>query len=112
MKLIKTKLNGKILRIKDCHGFSSIKGLMFDSMNDYDGALIYSNSVWMPFVKYKLTLLFLDNQFQILEIQNAVPLTLNPETWKVYSCAKAKYCLETKPSSAKGLKGRKINFLR
>ncbi|MBI2076103.1 MAG: DUF192 domain-containing protein [Candidatus Aenigmarchaeota archaeon] len=110
MRIIKTRIGNKILRIKDCRGFNSIRGLMFDSIKDYGGALIYANSVWMPFVKHKLTLLFLDRGFRIIEIQPAVPMTLNPKTWKVYSCSRAKYCLEIKTISGKGLQGKKITF--
>ena len=45
------KIGKKKLRIKDCKGLSSVKGLMFDEMKGLDGALIYGNSIWMPFVK-------------------------------------------------------------
>lgn len=104
------KLNGKTLRIKDCPGFSSVRGLMFDSLKDCDGALIYANSIWMPFVKHALTLFFLDKDFRIIKIQDAIPMTLDPKTWRVYACAKAKYCLETRGISGKGLEGKRIRF--
>ena len=110
MRIIKTKLNGRILRIKDCRGFSSVRGLMFNNMKDYDGALIYSNSIWMPFVKFRLTLLFLDKNFRIIKIHDAMPLTPNPKTWKVYSCSEAEYCLEVKTIPVNGLCGKKITF--
>ncbi len=96
MKIIEIKANGKTYRVKDCKGFASVRGLMFDKIDKYDGALIYANNIWMPFVKSKLDLFFLDNRMKVLEKQTAVPLTLNPKTWKTYSNKKAKYCLEIK----------------
>lgn len=91
---IKFKIGNRVFRIKDCKGLSSIRGLMFDDMTDKDGALIYANSIWMPFVKHKLILFFMDENFKILKKETAVPITLNPKTWKIYKCDKAKYCLE------------------
>ncbi len=109
-KIINIRIGNKSLRIKDCK-FSSLRGLMFDSMKSYDGALIYSNSIWMPFVKHKLDLLFLDKDFRIVEIQSAIPITFNPKTWRIYKNEKAKYCLEIKTgilSNLKALIGKKI----
>ena len=77
-------------------GLKSIKGLMFNDMRNIDGALITGNSIWMPFVKRKLYLTFLDNKFKVVDKQLAVPLTLNIKTWKTYNCKRASYCLETK----------------
>ncbi len=82
-------------KIKDMRGILSIKGLMFDS-SDIDGALISGNSIWMPFVKYPLYLYFLDEGYRVLKKMYAVPMTLNPKTWKVYSCKEASFCLEMK----------------
>lgn len=104
MRVINTRIGKKTLVIKDCKGFSSIKGLMFDALSDCDGALIYSNSIWMPFVKHELDLIFLGKNFKIIEIQHAVPLTLNPVTWKIYKNEKAKYCLEIKSGAVRNLK--------
>ena len=58
------------------------------------GALISGNSVWMPFVRWPLDLYFLDKEFQVLDIKKAVPLTLNPRTWKTYTHRQARYVLE------------------
>lgn len=85
-----------MIKIKDCTGLKSIYGLMFHDMKNIDGALIYANSIWMPFVKFNLDLYFLDSEFRIIDIQHAVTLTLSPKTWKVYECKKAKHCLEVK----------------
>ena len=101
---IKVKINKKTFLVKNCRGAKSIKGLMFDSMQDKDGALIYANNIWMPFVKQKLDLLFLDKDLNVLKQERAVPLTFNPKTWKVYRCDDAKYCLELKA----GIVNRKI----
>ncbi len=94
-KFIKIRVNGKTYRVKDCKGLLSIRGLMFDN-SEADGALIYGNKIWMPFVKYDLDLFFLDGKMKILSKEKAVPMTLNPKTWKIYSNKKAKYCLEIK----------------
>jgi len=97
-RIVKMKVGNRILRIKDCRGIFSFSGLMFDSMNDIDGALIYANNVWMPFVRRKLDLLFLDGNLKVIEIQRAVPITFtfNPNTWRIYANKNAKYCLEIK----------------
>jgi uncharacterized membrane protein (UPF0127 family) len=95
------KIGNKVLKIKDCKGLASLSGLAFDDMKNHDGALIYANSIWMPFVRHKLDLLFLDRDFRIVDIQKAVPLTINPKTWKSYRCKKAKYCLEIKSGLTK-----------
>jgi uncharacterized membrane protein (UPF0127 family) len=65
-------------------------------MKDKDGALIYANNIWMPFVKQNLKLFFLDANKKVIGEQLAVPMTLNPKTWKTYTNKKAKYCLEIK----------------
>ena len=90
------EVGDRILKINDCRGIFSLSGLMFDNMNDIDGALIYANNVWMPFVKRKLDLLFLDGNLRVIEIQKAVPITFNPNTWRIYANNNAKYCLEIK----------------
>jgi uncharacterized membrane protein (UPF0127 family) len=94
MALIPITINKKRLRVKDCKGLSSVRGLMFDSLKGKDGALVYGNRIWMPFVKKPLTLIFLDKNYAVTSVQEAVPITLNPKTWKIYSDKSAKYCLE------------------
>jgi len=105
MTTIKVKIGRRELRIKDCKGLSSCRGLMFDDMKKYDGALIYANSIWMPFVRHELDLLFLSVDFRIVDIKRAVPVTTELKTWKVYKCKKAKYCLELKAGLIKAKKG-------
>ncbi len=99
MKMITIKMGRKKFRVKDCKGLSSIRGMMFDN-SDADGALIYGNSIWMPFVRQNLDLFFLDENKKVIEKKRAVPLTLNPKTWKIYKNKKAKYCLEIKMTSS------------
>src|SRR3989338_1001817 len=82
--------------IKDCRGISSLRGLMFDAMSGKDGALIYGNSVWMPFVRHRLQLIFIDRAGIVVKTEDAVPMTLDPGSWKVYSCTGAVKCLEMK----------------
>ena len=103
----KMKLGNKNLRIKDCKGLSSVRGLMFDSLSNKDGALIYANSIWMPFC-LPLDLYFLDKKFAVMERMDAVPITLNPKTWKIYRNKKASYCLELKKGRAVLKKGARI----
>ena len=113
MEIIQAMIGKRIISIKDCRGFSSIRGLMFDSMQDYDGALIYANAIWMPFVKHNLDLIFLDKSHKILEIQAAIPITANPKTWRIYRQDDAKYCLEIKSgiiSNLKTLTGKKVKL--
>jgi uncharacterized membrane protein (UPF0127 family) len=105
----KIKIGSKVLRIKDCRGLSSARGLMFDSLADKDGALIYANNIWMPFCR-SLDLYFLDKNFVVLGKKTAVPMTMNPKTWKVYANEKARYCLELKNGAASIRKGQKIGF--
>ena len=96
-KIIKISVKGKTYRVKDCNTiFSSMRGLMFDDIKGKDGALIHANNIWMPFVRRPLKLFFLDEKMKVICNLNAVPMTLNPKTWKVYSCKEAKYCLEVK----------------
>lgn len=111
MKVIKIRVRKKVLRIKDCKGLSSISGLMFDDFSKADGALIYSNNMWMLFCKKPLDLFFLGKDFKILSAEHAVPLKpFNTKTWKIYKNEKAKYCLEILAGRAKFRKGQKIKL--
>lgn len=110
-KITTVSVSGKKLKIKKCSGLSSLKGLMFDSLEKKDGALIHGNSVWMPFVKQELDLFFLDDLLRIVDIQKAVPMTLHPKTWTVYSSRKARYCLEVKAGLVKTEKGMNVKVM-
>lgn len=109
--MVEIKAGRKILRIKDCRGLASIRGLMFDSLADKDGALIHVNNIWMPFCM-PLDLYFLDENFVVLEKRKAIPLSLHPRTWKVYINNKAHYCLEVRSGKCSLKKRQKIAFLK
>ena len=103
--MIEVRAGRIAFRVKDCRSlWMAGKGLMFDNLN-HDGALIGGNSIWMPFVKKPLYLVFLDKTLAVTSIQYAVPMALAPKTWKIYSDAQAKCCLELvkKPSVAAGM---------
>lgn len=105
---MRIKVGKKTFHVKDCRGISCIRGLMFDGMEDIDGALVYGNSMWMPFVKHELDLFFLDKEMKIVAVKNAIPLTFNPKAWKSYSCKDAKYCLEMKKGVCKAKTGQRV----
>lgn len=109
---MKIRAGGKAFYVKDCRGLSCIKGLMFDGMECIDGALVRGDSMWMPFVKRRLDLLFLDKGMRIITSKKAIPMTLNPATWKTYSCEGAKYCLEMKEGLCKAKPGTTIIIIR
>jgi len=110
MKILKIKVGDGALQIKDCR-FSSVRGLMFNDLRKIDGALIYANNVWMPFVRHNLDLFFLDKDGRVLEIQKAAPMKfMKPGTWKIYKNGKAKYCLEIRAGLARIKKGAKLKL--
>ena len=100
--------------IKDCCGLRSLTGLMFD--NKSEGALIHGYgkkiSIWMPFVLHELDLFFLDENFNVMKTEKAVPMTINPKTWKIYSCRNAKYCMEIKSNLLNGVNIKNIEICR
>ena len=55
------------------------------------------SSIWMPFMRFSLDIIFIDNKKTIVDIKpNAVPLKiLKPRTWKLYfPQKKCRYVLE------------------
>lgn len=93
MSFIKIGVGNRILKAKDCRSLlHGMKGLMF---SEDSVALVRGNSIWMPFVKSPLHLYFLDKNFVVTTVQYAVPLALNPRTWRFYSDSRAEYCLES-----------------
>lgn len=111
MPNITVKINSKKFRVKDCKGLSSAKGLMFDKLGDKDGALIYANDIWMPFVKKNLNLIFLDDKMKVIEQKTAVPVSFSPATWKTYKSKAARYCLELKDTKLRVKKGTRVEIL-
>ncbi len=95
-KILQSYIGKRSFKILDMRGLRSVVGLMFNDMKKIDGALISGNSIWMPFVKRELTLIFLDSSMVVRKVKRAVPMTANIKTWKIYSCKSAKYCLEIK----------------
>lgn len=109
------KIKSKKLNIKNCKGIWSAIGLMFSKLKDIDGALIYANNVWMPFIYNDLDLFFLDKSLKILEYKKSVPISKNPQTWKIYQNNKASYCLEIKHGVIKNPKktvGKKVKIVQ
>ena len=111
MKIIKVEIGKRVFKIKNCKSISSVRGLMFDDLKDKDGALIYANSIWMPFVKRKLNLAFLDKNMKVLGQTIAEPVSFNFKTWKIYKNKNARYCLELKDTKVKIAKGTRIKVL-
>ena len=106
---MRIKAGNRTLDAKDCTSLlSAMRGLMFS----HEGvALVRGGGIWMPFVAKSLWLYFLDNALKVISIDYAVPLTLSPETWRVYSCRGASYCLES--AEALPVKpGARIKILR
>jgi len=67
-------------------------------------------SFWMFLVRYPLNIIFIDAKKRIVDIKKAMPITLNPKTWRVYSPSKrCKYVLET-PFNLKIKVGDKLKW--
>ena len=105
-------LNFMDLNIKDCRGLKSFRGMMFSRK---DGALLVKPfyhskgiNVWMPFVP-KLDLYFLSADYKIISKKCAASLSLNPKTWRIYSCPEAHYCLELRSSLNLKLSQKDVN---
>ncbi|MCK5593963.1 MAG: DUF192 domain-containing protein [Candidatus Aenigmarchaeota archaeon] len=65
------------------------------------------SSIWMPFMRFSLDLIFIDNKKTIVDIKpNAVPLKiLKPSTWKLYfPKERCRYVLEIESKLAKAKK--------
>ena len=67
-------------------------------------------SLWMFLVRYPIKMIFIDKNKIVIDIKEAKPLSLNPETWKTYKPKKpCKYILET-PFDLKIKIGDKLNW--
>lgn len=56
----------------------------------------YKWSLWMFTVKYPLTMVFIDKNKNVIDVQRGVPITSDPKTWRTYTPKKkCKYILET-----------------
>ncbi len=78
--------------------FQLTKGLMFKKSGR--ALLVFplnaKHSIWMACMKYSLDLIFIDENYKIVDIfEDVKPLTLNPKTWKTYiPKQKCRYVLE------------------
>lgn len=51
--------------------------------------------IWMPFMLTDINIAWLDEEFKVVDFQHAVPMTLDPRTWRVHYPKKpARYVLE------------------
>lgn len=88
------------------------KGLMFRrSMKEKEGFLMEFQKetkpkIWMLFMRFPIDIIFINKQKKVVDIKtNALPLTKNPKTWKLYQPKeKCKWVLEIKSNSAKKTK--------
>jgi uncharacterized membrane protein (UPF0127 family) len=82
--------NTHMKRIKGLSGVKEKKSLLFTF------PLAARWSFWMPFMHYPLSIVYLNKDKEVVEVLSAVPMTKNPNTWKIYKPKKAcKYVLET-----------------
>lgn len=99
---MKISKNGEILIEADVTDslFGKIKGLMFEEVEKCEGLLmVFDDSrfrdIWMAFVPQDLSIIFIDENKQVVDKTLARKLTLNPGTWKTYGPSEAcKYILE------------------
>lgn len=118
MKIFKNKK--PILEVEKADSyFSKIKGLMFKSLEEKSGLLMCfeeedERNIWMPFMKQPLCVVFLDENKTIVGKKKTIPLTLNPNTWKLYSSnVKCKYILESHINRIRDFKiGDKLEWKR
>jgi uncharacterized membrane protein (UPF0127 family) len=70
----------------------------------------YQWSLWMFSVRYPLSMIFIDKNKRVVDIQRGVPITSDPSTWKTYTPSKScRYILES-PFKIKVKAGDKISW--
>ncbi len=70
--------------------FSKKKNMLF--IMPYDSKW----SFWMFLVRYPIKIIFIDSKKRVVDVKLAVPITLNPKTWKIYRPkVPCRYVLET-----------------
>jgi uncharacterized membrane protein (UPF0127 family) len=87
-------------------------GLSFSKRKNMFFSLPYEArwSLWMFFVRYPIKMVFIDKGRVVIDIKEAEPLSLKPETWKTYFPVNpCKYVLET-PFDLKIKVGDKLNW--
>jgi len=102
MKLLKIKNKNFLVEVADTW-WKRTKGLMFrKKLPPMHGLLLEfpkpgRHGIWMPFMKFPLDLIFLNERMDVIDIKmNVPPVSLfRPKTWKIYKPKKpAKYVLE------------------
>ncbi len=67
-------------------------------------------SFWMPDMHYPIKIIYLNKEKEVVDIKDAIPMTWDVKTWKLYKPKKAcKYVLET-PFEYKIVVGDKLQF--
>lgn len=51
--------------------------------------------IWMALMRFPIDIVGISGEKKIVDIMDAVPLSFNPKTWKLYTPEKCKYILET-----------------
>jgi len=77
---------------------SQTKGLSFSKEKNilFTFPVNYYWSFWMFGVPYNINIVFIDESKKVFQIEKAVPITLNPRSWRTYKPKKScKFVLET-----------------
>ena len=111
--MIKIKIRGKEIEAEVADNFwKRFIGLSFSKKKNLLFIMPYESkwSFWMFLVRYPIKIIFIDSKKRVVDIKNAVPITMNPKTWKAYSPSKkCKYILET-PFNLKIKVGDKLEW--
>jgi uncharacterized membrane protein (UPF0127 family) len=97
--MIIIKIKGKEVEVELANSLlKQVRGLMFSKKKN----LLFTmssesyHSFWMFGVRFPIKMIFINSDFEIVDIHNAEPLTFNPKSWKIYKPKeKCKYILET-----------------
>jgi uncharacterized membrane protein (UPF0127 family) len=97
--LMKIKIRNSVIEVDVADNFwKRLIGLSFSKKKNMFFPLPFKDkwSLWMFAVKYPLKIIFIDNKKIVIDVKEAIPLSLNPKTWKTYKPKKpCKYILET-----------------
>lgn len=85
------------------------KGLMFRKSLGRDAGFLMKferdgkHSIWMPFMRFPIDIIFIGKDKRIVDIRHSVPpMGKNPFTWRVYTPKeKARYILEVNAGLAR-----------
>jgi uncharacterized membrane protein (UPF0127 family) len=93
------KVNGQTIEAEVADNFfKRMMGLSFTRRKNMLFIMDYEArwSLWMFAVKYPLKMVFMDSRKKVIDIKNGVPITDDPNTWKIYKPKEdCKYILET-----------------